>query len=572
MFKSHGKGTFSGNQVPKLTKAIYPWSGIFRDACYALVGTFLLQYAMTSGVLSSNFGEYSAQMHVITITMMIALVWDGINDPIMGFLVEKFHFKGGKYKPWILIGSIGNAVAVLLMFLIGPMGVKGWGYVGAMLAFYFLWDTFFTMNDIGYWSMLPALTNDPKERASLTSKTTIATTIGAFLMNILMFLLPSILGAQTSYAVSAVVVSILFLVSQALIYFLCQERERDAKQEEISEQTHFLDLFKIVGQNKQLLLVVIAMFLYYIGSGLLTGIGLNYYYLLYGYRWGGYMATAISVMYVLGTLLSQALYPALTKKFSKKQILTCGFIVIVVAYVTFLLVGFPMFGDNPVAANAVPSAAPSGIGEALGFAFGGMHWLIYLTCFLFFAGSGIFYLVLMVMFQDCIDYNEWKYGERKEAIAFAWRPLDVKLGSAAMTGIRNLTFMVTGTQVVLTAISTAEAHNVPYWDNGKLITKFFTYDGYATFDDALNGAMTKMVDKHSQLMQFGFIIIGIILVVFIVAFCLLHFGYKIDEAMEEKIVADLKKKHEEDEKLVAEGVAVNDIPEAKEGVDQTTTL
>ena len=42
------KTTYSGNTVPKLTKAIYPWSGIFRDACYALVGTFLLQYAMTS--------------------------------------------------------------------------------------------------------------------------------------------------------------------------------------------------------------------------------------------------------------------------------------------------------------------------------------------------------------------------------------------------------------------------------------------------------------------------------------------------------------------------------------------
>ena len=60
-------------------------------------------------------------MHVITIAMMIALVWDGINDPIMGFLVEKFHFKAGKYKPWILIGAIGNAVAVALMFIVRPL-------------------------------------------------------------------------------------------------------------------------------------------------------------------------------------------------------------------------------------------------------------------------------------------------------------------------------------------------------------------------------------------------------------------------------------------------------------------
>mgnify|MGYP003496201790 FL=1 len=63
--------TFTGNNVPPLTKAIYPWSGIFRDACYALVGTFLLQYAMTAGVLSSDIETYRSQMHIITIFMMI---------------------------------------------------------------------------------------------------------------------------------------------------------------------------------------------------------------------------------------------------------------------------------------------------------------------------------------------------------------------------------------------------------------------------------------------------------------------------------------------------------------------
>ena len=132
--KNHGitsrvSQTFSGDKVPKLTKAIYPWSGIFRDACYALVGTFLLQYAMTAGVLSSDVEVYKSQMQIITIFMMLALVWDGINDPIMGFIVERVHFKTGKYKPWILLGAIGNSIMVTLMFLVGPLGVRGWGYV-----------------------------------------------------------------------------------------------------------------------------------------------------------------------------------------------------------------------------------------------------------------------------------------------------------------------------------------------------------------------------------------------------------------------------------------------------------
>ena len=539
------KATYSGNTVPKLTKAIYPWSGIFRDACYALVGTFLLQYAMTAGVLSSDFNEYTAQMHVITIFMMIALVWDGINDPIMGFLVEKFHFRSGKYKPWILIGSIGNAVAVTLMFIVGPLGVTGWGYVACMLVFYFLWDTFFTMNDIGYWSMLPSLTNDPTERAKLTTNVTVATTIGAFVMNMMMFLLPNMLGAQTAYAGVSVIISILFLVSQAAIYFFCQEKERDAKQEEISEESHFLDLFKIVIQNKQLLVIVIVMFLYYIGSGLLTGIGLNYYYLLYSYGVGGYMATGMSLVYVAGTLLAQVFYPMLVKVFKKKQIIFISSIVILAAYLLFFFFGFPVFGNNPIAYSDPSVVDPDNLLTALGFVFGGTHFLIFIACFFFFAATGIFYLALLVMFQDAIDYQEWKFGERKEAVCFAWRPLDVKLGSALQTGIRNLTFVLTGTQVILNRISNAESHNIfsgftPYSEeiNGATVT-------YSTMDEAIQGAYT-WSDKSRQLTLFGIIIIGIILVVFAGCLLLLHFGYKIDEDMEKQIVADLEKRHAED--------------------------
>ena len=533
--------TFSGNKVPTLTKAIYPWSGIFRDACYALVGTFLLQYAMTAGVLSSDLDTYKAQMHIITIFMMIALVWDGINDPIMGFIVEKFHFKTGKFKPWIFIGAIGNTVTVTLMFLVGPLGVTGWGYVAAMLILYFFWDLFFTMNDIGYWSMLPSLTNDPKERASLTTHVTIATTIGAFMMNLLMFLLPTMLGAQTAYMYAGIVISLLFLISQSLIFFCCRERERDPKQEKISENTHLLDLFRMVIQNKQLLVVAITMLLYYFASGLLTGIGLNYYYLLYGYGTykGGIMATVLSVVYVLGTLIAQVFYPLMAKKLKKMQIIEISAIVTIVAYLVFFFFAFPVFKDTPISYNANLPGNDAGVFEGLAFAFGGSHWIILLACFLFFAASGIFYLVLLVMFQDAIDYQEWKFGERKEAVAFAWRPLDAKLGSALQTGIRNLTFLVTGTQAIINNISTAESHNVI--ENGVTVYK----GDYSSFNDEITAAYT-WSDKRWQLTLFGIIIIGAIVISFTACFILLKKGYKIDEELEEKIVKELNERHEKD--------------------------
>ena len=328
MSKVKGSTTFSGNDVPKLTKILYPWSGIFRDACYALIGTFLIQYAITSGVLSSNPSEFSSQYGVITIAMMIALLWDGINDPIMGFILEKCHFKAGKFRPWIQIGAIGNAVAVVLMFVIPSIvgAGWGWGYVGFMIAMYLVWDTCFTMNDIGYWSMLPALTNDPQQRAKLTTSTAIAATIGTFIMNIAMFVLPgSGLGSTMQvYMIAGIGIAVLFLASQTVVYFLCKERERDAEQEEVSEKSSILDLFRVLKKNKELLYAAIGMLLYYFASFILTGIGQNYFYMVFGYGGsrGGLVATVISVFYVLGTIAAQALYPTLAKKWNRRQILT----------------------------------------------------------------------------------------------------------------------------------------------------------------------------------------------------------------------------------------------------------
>jgi Na+/melibiose symporter-like transporter len=166
-------GTYSGNKVPRLTEGIYSFSGIFRDACTVLVSGFFLTYAKTAGLLDSG-SAYIQQLSVISTILALLLIWDGFNDPIMAIIIEKCHFKTGKYRPWILIGAIGNSLMVLLMFLTKP---TGWLFVAMFGLYYFLWDFAFTMNDIAYWSMLPSLTNEGKERNKLTTLVTISATL-----------------------------------------------------------------------------------------------------------------------------------------------------------------------------------------------------------------------------------------------------------------------------------------------------------------------------------------------------------------------------------------------------------
>lgn len=533
--------TFEGNDVPKLTRFLYPWSGIFRDACYTLIGTFLMQYAITAAVLSTDPDLFTKQYGIITIAMMIALLWDGINDPIMGFILEKCHFKAGKFRPWIALGAIGNAVTVCLMFLIPSLGfVSGWGYVAFMIVMYILWDTFFTMNDIGYWSMLPALTSDQKLRAKLTTDTAIAATIGTFTMNILMILLPGMIKLSTKgiYMWTGIFIAGLFLVTQMIVYFLCQEKKRDLKQEEVSEKSSLLDLFKIIGKNKQLGFCAISLLLFYFAEFILTGIGTNYFYMVFGYggNKGGMVATAISVIYVLATLLAQAFYPLLAKKMPKQRILNIMGIIIFVSYLLFFFIAFPVFSKKPLAYND-PNP------DNMFWVFGGTMFLYYVFSFLFFGATGVFYLALLVMFQDSIDYGEWKYGERKESICFAWRPLDVKLASGLNRGLQWMVFALTGTSAAINAISTAEGkYNVAIQG----ATQAEIDSATLLRDNEIADYMSKIT--RGQLVAFGAIIISVILICFAVSWGLLHFGYKLDEKTMETVVDELEKRHKQDEK------------------------
>lgn len=536
--------TFTGNNVPRLTKILFPWSGIFRDACYALIGTFLMQYAITSGVLSTNADTFKAQYGVITVAMIIALVWDGINDPIMGFILEKCHFKTGKFRPWIFLGSIGNAAVVASMFIFPQLfsGLRGWGYVVFMIIMYVLWDAFFSMNDIGYWSMLPALTNDPAQRAKLTTHTAIAASIGTFAMNIMMFVLPGAgLGSTMQmYMYAAIGVAALFLVSQVLIYILCKERARDEEQEEISENSSILDLFRVIKKNKELLYAAIGMGLYYLASFILTGIGQNYFYMVYGYGGGkgGMVATAIAAFYVLATVVSQAFYPMLAKKFKRKQILTVSTIVVFVAYLAFFFLAFPVFGEKPLAYNT-PDA------NNMFWVFGGTMSLLYVAAFLFFGASGIFYLAVLVMFQDAIDYGELTTGERKESICFAWRPLDVKLASGLNRGLQYLVYVTTGTYAAIQTISNMEGDYNAFL-NGQEYAAMSSEAKEAYKTQFSNNVDAAISVERWQLILFGAIVIGAILIVFGVSYFLCRFKYKLDEDKMKEVLAELDAKHKEE--------------------------
>ena len=127
-----------------------------RDMVAALVSMYLMFY------LTDVLNISGAQLAAITVILVLMRIFDAVNDPVMGVIVDNTHTRWGKFRPWIFWGALAWAVATLLMFF--DFGADGWGYVIAFTVIYLVYEVSYTINDIAFWSMLPALTKDQKER------------------------------------------------------------------------------------------------------------------------------------------------------------------------------------------------------------------------------------------------------------------------------------------------------------------------------------------------------------------------------------------------------------------------
>ncbi len=107
-------------------------------------------------------------------------VFDAISDPFIGVIVDNTRTRWGKFKPWILIGLVASTVLMTLMFT--PNGLGDAAFVAVFAVVYVAWSISYTINDVGYWSMLPALSQNQKEREKIGAVARICSAIGAFTM------------------------------------------------------------------------------------------------------------------------------------------------------------------------------------------------------------------------------------------------------------------------------------------------------------------------------------------------------------------------------------------------------
>ena len=123
---------------------MFPLGTVGRDMTYVLFTNFLFTYVLFTRQLDA------AQLSAITAIMVAARVFDALNDPVMGNIIERTRTRFGKFKPWLAIGILATSAVVIATF---NSTLQGWSFIAFFGVMYFLHSLAYTMHDISYWGM-----------------------------------------------------------------------------------------------------------------------------------------------------------------------------------------------------------------------------------------------------------------------------------------------------------------------------------------------------------------------------------------------------------------------------------
>lgn len=451
-----------------------------RDALYSLVSMYLLVH-LTDVVRFSDGG-----LAIIGTMLTLFGIFDAIIDPFVGAIVDNTKTRWGKFKPWIFVGMIGTAILTVLMFHNFEMTEAG--HIGLLAATYLLFSIFFSLNDIAYWSLMPAISKDQKVREGVGAFARICANVGMFAMVLIYLSVPDLfsglgLNERDSYFVFAIIVAIIMMLFQSITLIGVKE---DRSQLATVERTTLKDLWRALVKNDQLLVTAISMALFMIGYCTTTGFGTYYFKYAVGDE-GLYMVFA--AVLAVAQLTALSVFPLFRKKFTRKQLYTGSMIAVTVSYIIFFL-----------SFEWLPLIVLAGLG-------------------LFFAQAFI-QLLMLLFLADAVEYGEWKLGKRNEAASFAVQPFINQFGGAMSKGVVSFTLIISGINMI--------ANEIGLYPNRE-----------AEIVEGIPGSSIWIMKISMMILPLVCILVG---------FILYQKKFKIDEKMYAQIVRDLEEKKANEEK------------------------
>lgn len=410
-------GTTPGKGLQPKEGIAYSIAGFGQNFICTIIGSYLTVF-LTDALL---FGDANTQVGAISGSMAVAFlmlgtrIYDALNDPIMGSIVDRTRTKWGKCRPYLKWMAIPIGIVTLACFcpFLAPQATSTFVVISII---YVIWSMVYTVADVPYWGLSTCMTNNTEVRGKLLTVSRLACTLGAGIVTVFVPVITSAVTAKYKGADGTVLPQYIYENANTLkwTYFICaavlvviaipmffygfkHTKERFTSTDTPPSLGHNL---KLLFKNDQLLLVVI--------SGILGGARM-----VYTYTGGLYFAkyvlknealySVITLLVVPGGLIASVLVPWMSKKFTKKWTYIGVHILGAVVMFAMYFIGYDATWKLIVCAiGLILLGIPQGVNNIITYA----------------------------MIGDTVDYLEWKTGERGEGICFAMQTFINKIGMA----------------------------------------------------------------------------------------------------------------------------------------------
>lgn len=383
----------------------YSFGAFGNDVFYATLSTYFIMFVTTHLFNTGNQATNDRMISYITFIIGALRIVELIIDPFIGNAIDRTNTKYGKFKPWVVIGGVISSIILLVLFtnLGGLNQTNPFLYLAIFALLYITMDIFYSFKDIGFWSMIPALSFDSREREKTATLARIGSTIGGSIVGVVV--MPLVLffsmnknngtGDTQGWFWFAFIVALIGLISAIVVGI--GTKEIDSELRKNKEQTAGIkEVFAVLTQNDQLMWVSLSYGLYATGINILNALQLYYFTFIMG------QSTKFSILQTMNMivgLVSVSLFPKLAGKFNRRNLF--------IGCIVMMLCGIGLF-----------SVAGSSLA------------LVLIAAELFFIPQPLVFLVVLMIISDSVEYGQWKLGHRDESLTLSVRPLLDKLGGA----------------------------------------------------------------------------------------------------------------------------------------------
>lgn len=392
-------------------RVAYAFGNLGQSAFYNALSTYFIVYVTSCLFSGVEKGVAAKLIGVITSLVVIIRIAEIFIDPLLGNIVDNTTTKWGRFRPWQFLGGLVSALLLVVIYtgMFGLVNVNTTWFIVLFVICFVVLDVFYSLRDISYWGMIPALSSDSHERSTYTALGSFTGSIGYNGITVVVIPIVTYFSwvftgshaeSQSGWTAFGIIVGLLGILTAWSVAFGTKESQ-SALRSKAQKNGGPLQAFKALFQNDQLLWVALSYLLYAIANVATTGVLIFLFKFVLDNQ-AAYSMTGIIAL--VAGLVVAPLYPILNKRIPRRYLYIGGLTSMIIAYI---MLG--IFSSNMI--------------------------MVFVALVLFYVPGTMIQMTAILSLTDSIEYGQLKNGKRNEAVTLSVRPMLDKIGGAMSNGI-----------------------------------------------------------------------------------------------------------------------------------------